>query len=429
MGRSSSHVHPGGTQDSLTARQAVQFRGLISGKPGALAVLHATSGANAGNCVSSWYRFLGLHCSLFEPSDMATIWLPLSIDLDRIADTEAHRMEHNWGRQFHGNDPPPGFSTNQHILDAYLAELHPQDEDQGPVEEIPAELLRNIYDVADLGPYGPALHPKEFAEVVVGIEIPNDQNCTICAETFEWWNTRNRCLKLQGCGHYFHEECLRQWIIGVAPNSNPCPECRTEICSNRRPVRVKGTPGAPLSDVTPPDDDPSSELTEESQVEDEQSEGEQDPTEVPDPLVFDFEYPSRSKSPCDLDGTNSELVEPEEGEQTDEIPHRDYRFAVANDDSEYDEDPIGGGYTLSGPGDIETFQPAGLMHRATSLTYVQPEELMDSEGNLFPDRWTGRTHRPEPEPAFEYDMDKDEYDDDFQYPGWATGMPECEFEP
>ncbi|KAF1917659.1 hypothetical protein BDU57DRAFT_172169 [Ampelomyces quisqualis] len=366
--------------------------------------------------------------ALWSPKPWRPSGYPRSINCERIENTEAHRMEYHWGRQFYGDDLPPGFSTNQDTVDAYLAELHPERED--PADEVPAELLRNIYDTADLETYGPVYVPRVFAKVAVGIEIPEEQNCTICAENFEWWNTRNACLKLRGCGHYFHEECLRQWINGVAANSNLCPECRAEICSDRRPVRVKGTPGAPLSDVmSSSDHEPALELNEELELEDQHEEVAEVQDRVPSPPVYVSELPNWRESQYRSPDTIDERNDLGEGVQPYEVPERDYRSAAATEDPENDEDPTDAGYALSDADNTETFQPAGLTYRPISPIYVRPEETMDSEGNRLPGRWTWRTHRPEPETAFEYDMEKDEDEDDYEYPIWATGIPEDMLEP
>jgi hypothetical protein len=46
-----------------------------------------------------------------------------------------------------------------------------------------------------------------------------------------------RTLKLKTCGHYFHLECVRDWLNGPSPNSNLCPECRVQFSGTRRHVR------------------------------------------------------------------------------------------------------------------------------------------------------------------------------------------------
>lgn len=377
---------------------------------------------------------------------------PVSMDCEKIENTEAHCIEHHWGRQFYGDDLPLDFFTSQDAVDVYLAALHP--EDQVDPEEVPSQLTQNIYDEADLEAYGPALEPGLFAKVVVGFHMPGDQNCTICAEAFEWWNAKDPCLKLRRCGHYFHEECLRQWLNGVAANSNLCPECRTEICPGRRPVRVKGTSGAPLpGDTMSPESETASELNNESEMEEEGSEETEDEDfedaqeVVPPPVNFsdtisrpqhDFFSILRPGGLGGLGGLEDLLEDlSDELDQFDIVRQRDQRSVdLAEDaddeedpaedsdndydpaeDSDYDEEPVEAGYALPDADDTETFQSAGLTHRPTSPSYVPHGWVMDGQGNLLPDTWTWRAHRPEPETMYEYDMDDNEdngSDDDYE---------------
>ena len=45
-------------------------------------------------------------------------------------------------------------------------------------------------------------------------------NCSICMDS----NTNIHFIKTS-CGHYYHEECINQWIIV----KNNCPNCREVI--------------------------------------------------------------------------------------------------------------------------------------------------------------------------------------------------------
>lgn len=53
--------------------------------------------------------------------------------------------------------------------------------------------------------------------------LPNDTvNCMICFDEFKGEDE----VRLLGCKHFFHPECIDRWLIG---HSNCCPYCRLEI--------------------------------------------------------------------------------------------------------------------------------------------------------------------------------------------------------
>ena len=47
------------------------------------------------------------------------------------------------------------------------------------------------------------------------------ESCSICLEK----NTNLTCRQIKRCGHVFHSECLRFWIMR---NNNSCPLCRAQ---------------------------------------------------------------------------------------------------------------------------------------------------------------------------------------------------------
>jgi hypothetical protein len=162
---------------------------------------------------------------------------PVEIDSEEIEAVQVHHMKCHWGRRFYGDELPYGFSTDSDVVLLAAAEINANN-DEDDAEEIPQELLGDIEEEADLEAYGPWIDPKKFATIVEEEDQPREQNCTICTELYEP-NTQARCLKIQVCGHYFHESCIRDWMNGIALNSNLCPECRKQICAERRSVRVK----------------------------------------------------------------------------------------------------------------------------------------------------------------------------------------------
>jgi hypothetical protein len=164
---------------------------------------------------------------------------PVLVDFDHIESIGTHYIERYWGRQFYENDLPPGFSTDLHVVADYNARLLDVEEESD--EDVPEELLRDIYDSADLEVHGPPINPLEFAQTVGEDDRPRRQNCTICADISVSRTAKAICLKLRECGHYFHDHCLQNWMNSVAACSNLCPDCRSQICENRRPVRLVDT--------------------------------------------------------------------------------------------------------------------------------------------------------------------------------------------
>jgi len=93
--------------------------------------------------------------------------------------------------------------------------------------------LRNLYGRAYLEAYGPVMHPLDHARW--DLDIPQDQLCVVCLETHGLLGA-----KMSACGHYFHFACIKEWMNDTSPNSNLCPECRAQICNERRKVRMTG---------------------------------------------------------------------------------------------------------------------------------------------------------------------------------------------
>ncbi|KAI4919988.1 hypothetical protein J4E90_002128 [Alternaria incomplexa] len=96
-----------------------------------------------------------------------------------------------------------------------------------------AKTLRNLYGRAYLEAYGPVMQPLDHAKW--DLDIPQDQLCVVCLETHGLLGA-----KMSACGHYFHFACIKEWMNDTSPNSNLCPECRAQICNERRKVRMTG---------------------------------------------------------------------------------------------------------------------------------------------------------------------------------------------
>ena len=51
-----------------------------------------------------------------------------------------------------------------------------------------------------------------------------DDKCSICLEDFDFGDN-NEVVKTLGCSHYFHENCLKQWLF-IKQN---CPNCNNNL--------------------------------------------------------------------------------------------------------------------------------------------------------------------------------------------------------
>jgi hypothetical protein len=103
--------------------------------------------------------------------------------------------------------------------------------------------VRSAYDgeyqvaeqAANLVGIGPEIDVSMFAERLQDAgALGGSLTCTVCLEKLT-----AGCVRLDGCGHVFHEECIVEWVNGVAEGSNTCPECRAVVCE-RREVRQLG---------------------------------------------------------------------------------------------------------------------------------------------------------------------------------------------
>ncbi|KAI8930831.1 hypothetical protein NX059_011852 [Plenodomus lindquistii] len=100
------------------------------------------------------------------------------------------------------------------------------------------ELEVGVDNSDELEAFGPFIELETFAELVTG--GPSEQCCTVCQERLEDdLDDDEVVMRLHVCGHYFHHGCLWRWANGILPNSNLCPECRSEFSAVRRAVRVK----------------------------------------------------------------------------------------------------------------------------------------------------------------------------------------------
>ena len=50
-------------------------------------------------------------------------------------------------------------------------------------------------------------------------------SCTICMEQVD----ESTGVKLNSCGHYFCEDCIKHWCGGCRPTSHQCPNCKRDI--------------------------------------------------------------------------------------------------------------------------------------------------------------------------------------------------------
>jgi hypothetical protein len=64
----------------------------------------------------------------------------------------------------------------------------------------------------------PQIQRYDVEHVIHG--IPEDETCAICMELL----TKYECVKL-ACRHYFHDECIRNWLMRKAK----CPFCNIDV--------------------------------------------------------------------------------------------------------------------------------------------------------------------------------------------------------
>ncbi|KAA1120114.1 hypothetical protein PGT21_037169 [Puccinia graminis f. sp. tritici] len=79
-------------------------------------------------------------------------------------------------------------------------------------------------------------HPSLMISGVL-LGDPDDQLCTICQHDFQGpqHNVKNKLsvdsfekiYMIKGCGHYFHHNCLQNWILGAQKKT--CPTCRHPV--------------------------------------------------------------------------------------------------------------------------------------------------------------------------------------------------------
>ncbi|KAF2027341.1 hypothetical protein EK21DRAFT_114967 [Setomelanomma holmii] len=343
---------------------------------------------------------------------------PPRVPFEEIDTSQAFHMECHWGRQFYGSDLSPGFSTVTSEVDDFL---DAQDNLNGI---IPSEIQNDINAGAAVEAYDPEIEPIEFAYAVVGEERPTSQNCAICAEDYGHPREYDLCLKLRACGHYFHYACVYDWINGVATNSNRCPECRAEICKQRRDLRVVGTNHATSGPTEHPSvssstETGSDETTQAGDASSAVSDGQahaavvavvvvQASQEARDaPSIDELSTPGEDDSQTVGNGTSDERSDEDQVVEA---------FATLNIIGERDEN--NSGWETFNADDIETFQTAGLTERPTSPIYV-PGDLSPPMQRLqfeFPRLYFGGapvTYRSyEPESEFEYDMDRSETEEE-----------------
>ena len=70
-----------------------------------------------------------------------------------------------------------------------------------------------------------SLHYNELYEQALSENFPEEEEkCSICLENFDFTRNSN-VIKTFYCNHYFHEDCLLQWLR-IRPK---CPNCNTNL--------------------------------------------------------------------------------------------------------------------------------------------------------------------------------------------------------
>ncbi|KAF1917667.1 hypothetical protein BDU57DRAFT_537312 [Ampelomyces quisqualis] len=202
------------------------------------------------SCVSTWsrkrLRALVKRVSMLPPHTNDARWMeeniyrlsifPKDINFRYVQDdTYTGPMMQEWWRFLY----PGRLLIRRIYMSGFDDESRAAESDE---EDLPEQVMRDANDKSHLEAYGPRINAKEHARIID--HPPEDQNCTVCAEEYNQNQVENQraeeeCLKLNACGHFFHHGCIDTWINGLLPNSNLCPECRTQICGERRQVRAR----------------------------------------------------------------------------------------------------------------------------------------------------------------------------------------------
>jgi hypothetical protein len=94
------------------------------------------------------------------------------------------------------------------------------------------------FAVDDYRPAGNRIAMRTFCEYAAN--VPQETKCSIClSKVTIGLKTMGQHPTVTPCKHYFHAECLDDWVNEAAMStSNSCPSCRAVLCEARSQVPV-----------------------------------------------------------------------------------------------------------------------------------------------------------------------------------------------
>ncbi|GMM38013.1 hypothetical protein DASC09_053380 [Saccharomycopsis crataegensis] len=79
---------------------------------------------------------------------------------------------------------------------------------------------------------------------IATIKVVSNDSCPVCLCEYE---DEDACRKLRACGHFFHQECIDQWLI---TGRNSCPLCRKKGVAVKKKKNNEGNTGTTTTTTT-----------------------------------------------------------------------------------------------------------------------------------------------------------------------------------
>ncbi|KAL4429019.1 hypothetical protein ABPG77_006058 [Micractinium sp. CCAP 211/92] len=94
------------------------------------------------------------------------------------------------------------------------------------LERMPVGELKRMLEKRG-GASGDCLEKGELVEALLASGNSSASTCSVCCEDYEPGDV----LRLLGCGHRFHLECIDRWLLSSTDYSRPpaCPMCNAEL--------------------------------------------------------------------------------------------------------------------------------------------------------------------------------------------------------